>query len=196
MEEEMKEGSSCRWGWCSTLKGYHLCKQFAKITETMKREIQKGEFNSFSHPAPIPDIEFSSSENFEYFESTTLASQQLLEALRNDSVYMIGLYGMGGCGKTTLAKEAGKKAKELKLFNHVVITAVSQTISVRRIQGEIADMLNFKFKSKTEVGKARELSLRLQSGERILIILDDGQRLNWKVLEFLCLKITMTTSFS
>ncbi|KAI4338241.1 hypothetical protein L6164_016584 [Bauhinia variegata] len=173
LEEQMKEGSSCCWGWCSTQEEYRLCKKFAKITDSMKHLNLNGEFNPFSERIPIQDIEFFCSENFVCFESTKSASKQLVEALRDDSVCMIGLHGMGGCGKTTLAIEVGKKAKELELFDHVIFTVVSQTIIVRKIQGEIADLLAFTFQSETDVGRARELLLRLQNGKKHLIILDD-----------------------
>ncbi|KAI4338219.1 hypothetical protein L6164_016563 [Bauhinia variegata] len=109
LEEQMKEASSCCWGWCSTLKGYRLCKKFAKITNSMKHLNQNGEFNPFSHPAPIPDIEFFFSENFEFFESTKSASKQLWEALRDDSVCIIGLHGMGGMRQDGLAKEVANR---------------------------------------------------------------------------------------
>ncbi|KAF7833275.1 disease resistance protein [Senna tora] len=80
---------------------------------------------------------------------------------------------MGGSGKTTLAKEVANKAKKLEKFEHVVLTTVSQTPNVRNIQGEIADLLGVKFTEESEIGKAGRISLRLQSGERILVILDD-----------------------
>ncbi|KAI4338223.1 hypothetical protein L6164_016567 [Bauhinia variegata] len=114
----MKEGSSHCWGWCSTSKGYSLCKQLSKITETMKSQSQKGEFNPFSLPAPIADIEFFSSGNFIFFESTKLAFEQLLTALQDDSVCMIGLLGMGGYGKTSLEKELNLEDLGILLHNN------------------------------------------------------------------------------
>jgi putative protein kinase ArgK-like GTPase of G3E family len=38
---------------------------------------------------------------------------------------MIGLYGMGGVGKTTLVKEVGRRAKESKLFDEVLMATLS-----------------------------------------------------------------------
>lgn len=126
-----------------------------KKTEAMMQLNKKCQFEPFSFPAPIPDIEHFSSGNFEYFKSTRMAADQLLEALQDDSSYIIGLYGMGGSGKTTLAKEVGKKAKELTLFDHVVITTVSQSPNFMEIQDVIADLLGLKLDEKSGPRKAR-----------------------------------------
>ncbi|XP_028789919.1 probable disease resistance protein At4g27220 [Neltuma alba] len=174
LEQEIPlHSSSCLRGKFPTRSRYMLCKKMKKKTEAMMQLNKKCHFEPFSFPVPIPDIEHFSSGNFEYFKSTRLAADQLLEALKDDSSYIIGLYGMGGSGKTTLVKEVGKKAKELKLFDHVVFTTVSQSPNVMKIQDEIADLLGLKLDEKSEAGKARRISVRLQSGERILIILDD-----------------------
>ncbi|KAF7833575.1 disease resistance protein [Senna tora] len=172
LQQEKQESKACFHGWCPSPNKYRLCKQMAKRIETAIGLNTRRQFNPFSRCTPIPDVYFSS-ENFIYFESTKVASDKLLEALGDDGCYMIGLYGMGGSGKTTLAKEVGKEAKKSKLFDHVVFTTVSQTPNVRKIQGEIADLLNAKLDEETEAGRARRIALRLQSGERILVILDD-----------------------
>ncbi|KAF7833258.1 disease resistance protein [Senna tora] len=173
LEQEIKEKKSCFGMWSPNWPSYCLSKQMAKKIERMVQLNANHEFNPFSHPIPIQDIEYFSSENFMYFESTTLASNQLLEALEDANCYMIGFHGMGGSGKTTLAKEVAKKAKESKILDRAILTTVSQTPNVRKIQGEIIDLLGEKFTEETEAGRARRISSRLRSGERILVILDD-----------------------
>ncbi|KAI9115830.1 hypothetical protein K1719_013499 [Acacia pycnantha] len=172
-QEILVHSNSCFRGQFHIINRYILCKQMKNKTEALMQLNKKCQFEPFSFPAPIPDIEHFSSGNFEYFKSTRLAADQLLEALQDDSSYIIGLYGMGGSGKTTLVKEVGKKAKELKLFDHVLFTTVSQSPNVTKIQDELIDFLGLILDEKTEAGKARRISIRLQSGERILIILDD-----------------------
>ena len=90
---------------------------------------------------------------------------------------MIGLVGLGGSGKTTLAKEVGKKAEELKLFEKVVMTTVSQTPNIRSIQVQIADKLGLKFVEESEEGRAQRLSERLRTGTTLLILDDLWEKL-------------------
>ncbi|TXG66921.1 hypothetical protein EZV62_008196 [Acer yangbiense] len=86
---------------------------------------------------------------------------------------MIGLYGMGGVGKTTLAKVVGEEAKEKKLFDEVVMVTVTQNPDVKNMQTHIADLLGLKFEEETIEVRAQRLCLRLNKEKTILIILDD-----------------------
>ncbi|KAI4332232.1 hypothetical protein L6164_017156 [Bauhinia variegata] len=104
------------------------------------------------------------------------AYAQILEALQDDGLCRIALFGLGGSGKTTLATEVGKKAKESNLFDMVIAVTVSQIPNVRNIQGQIADMLNFKLEEEIEKGSAQRLHMRLKEEKRILIIVDDVWR--------------------
>ncbi|XP_031254998.1 disease resistance protein At4g27190-like isoform X2 [Pistacia vera] len=96
-----------------------------------------------------------------------------MEALKNDGIHMVILYGMGGVGKTTLAKAVSKKVKEEGIFKHVMMVTVSQTPNFINIQGKLAELLNLTFTEKTEEGRAQRLSSRLSESNNNLIILDD-----------------------
>ncbi|TKY49853.1 disease resistance protein [Spatholobus suberectus] len=93
---------------------------------------------------------------------------------------MIGLLGIGGSGKTTLAKEVGKKVEELKLFEKVVMVTVSETPNIRSIQEQIADQLDCKLGQESDNGKARRLSERLRNGTNLLILDDVWEWLNFE----------------
>ncbi|KAF3949149.1 hypothetical protein CMV_024943 [Castanea mollissima] len=103
----------------------------------------------------------------------TWLSKQIMEALHEDNNKGIGLYGMGGIGKTTLVKEVYKKVKELNIFNDIVMIVVSRTPDVRRIQGEIVDCLSLELKEESNTARANRICLRIKSVEKILIIVDD-----------------------
>ncbi|KAK4275858.1 hypothetical protein QN277_018872 [Acacia crassicarpa] len=174
LEQELKAYNGCLRGWCPTWRRYRLCKMLAKTTNRMIVLNTKSDcFNPFSHPTIIPDIEYHTSQNFKLFNSTQMAFDQLWEALKDDGSFIIGLWGMGGSGKTTLVKEVGKKAKESQLFDRVVLTTISQSPDIRKIQGEIADTFGIKLEEESEIGRAKRIALRLENKEQILIILDD-----------------------
>ncbi|KAA8526968.1 hypothetical protein F0562_008803 [Nyssa sinensis] len=173
-KDEIEANKRCINGWCPNWRWrYRLGKKLTKKITTITGLQQTGKFNSVSHPAPPPGIELLPSGNFMTFESTKSAFIQIIEALRDDKTNIIGVYGMGGVGKTTLVKEVGKRAKESELFDQVVMAVVSQTIKIKEIQGQIADMLGLRFDEETETGRAGRLCLRLKKEKKILIILDD-----------------------
>ncbi|KAI4332285.1 hypothetical protein L6164_017207 [Bauhinia variegata] len=173
LEQQVKANNGCFQGRCLTWRRYHLCKEMVEKTKLMIEFDKESNFKTFARLATLPGIEYSSIEGFTFFESTKLAYAQLWEALQDDGVYRIALFGLGGSGKTTLVMEVGKKAKESNLFDRIVAVTVSQTPNVRNIQGQMADMLNFKLEEETEKGRAQRLHMRLKEEKRILIIVDD-----------------------
>jgi len=77
----------------------------------------KSNIKPFSHRAPLPgSLSHQVSQTFTCFGPTKVVVDQIFEALHDDDTYMIGVYGLGGSGKTTVAIEVGKKAKALELF--------------------------------------------------------------------------------
>nr|DAD39133.1 TPA_asm: hypothetical protein HUJ06_013456 [Nelumbo nucifera] len=140
-----------------------------------------GCFKVVSHPLSPPPIEALCEGDFNVFESTRQVMEKVMNALRDQSTNFIGLYGMGGVGKTTLVKEVGKRVQnEEKIFNKVVMAAVSQDPVLRNIQDDIANMLDLNFDpNENETTRAWRLSGRMKKENTILVILDDV----WERLE-------------
>ncbi|GMY31340.1 probable disease resistance protein At4g27220 [Fagus crenata] len=174
LENKVQENMRLCNGWCPNwIWQYKLSKESTHKKTIIEELQEKGNFSQVAHRAPIPGIGIFSSSDFEVFESTKLAFQKIMEALRDDNSKRIGLHGMGGVGKTTLVKEVSKKVKELNIFNDIVMTVVSLTPDVRRIQGEIADCLNLRLDEESNTVRASRICLRIKSVEKILIIVDD-----------------------
>ncbi|CAL0307533.1 unnamed protein product [Lupinus luteus] len=181
--EEKATNSKCYcFRSCPNLIGrYCLAKQIEKKTKAMLDHKNKegNKFKQFERLLTLPGMEYYSNEGFIYFNSTKVAYDKIIDALKDDEVDMVGLYGMGGCGKTTLAHVVGKEAEDL--FDKVLFLSVTSTVDVRKIQGKIAGSLGLKLEEEDEAERARRLWLRLTSyGQRILITLDDV----WEKLDF------------
>eukprot|EP00258_Populus_trichocarpa_P033498 XP_024449517.1 probable disease resistance protein At1g61300 [Populus trichocarpa] len=155
------------------MRQFKLSKALAKKSKTFRKLGESSEkFKTVAQKAPPQPIEFLTSKEFTPSESSKEALEQIMKALKDDNVNMIGLYGMGGVGKTTLVKEVGRRAKESQLFPEVLMATVSQNPNVIGIQDRMADSLHLKFEKTSKEGRASELWQRLQ-GKKMLIILDD-----------------------
>ncbi|KAH9727239.1 Disease resistance protein [Citrus sinensis] len=113
-----------------------------------------------------------SNQGYKGFESRKSILFDILDVLTAPNVNMIGVYGIGGIGKTTLMHEVLFEAKKEKLFDQVVFVLKSSTANVEKIQDEIAEQLGLELCKGTESERARTLFDQLWK-EKILIILDD-----------------------
>jgi Cdc6-like AAA superfamily ATPase len=145
-------------------------------------EEKRKKFPTVSHKAPPDPIEFLPSKEFTSSESSKEAFEQIMKALIDDKVNMIELCGMGGVGKTTLVKEVGRKAKELQLFDEVLMATVSPNPNVIDIQRRMADSLGLLFQpEESKQGRTDRLWKRLKTEKKMLIILDDvwGEQIDY-----------------
>lgn len=100
------------------------------------------EFPRFSYNAPPQEIWSMPTEEHQAFESRTSIVKKIMEELRNPNTNMIGVYGIGGVGKTTLVQEVFRQATKEELFDDVVIVIdVKQNLDLERIQKEIEEKL-------------------------------------------------------
>ncbi|XP_044482582.1 disease resistance protein RFL1-like [Mangifera indica] len=140
---------------------------------------QERELSPVSYQTNPPEIWLRSSENYLAFESRNSTVKNVWDALNDENVFMIGVYGMGGLGKTTLVEELGRKAEKDKLFEDIVFLEVSESPDVKKIQTTIGNKLGLKFKNENESEMANKIYSRMKD-KNILLILDNI----WKPLEF------------
>ncbi|XP_034680168.1 uncharacterized protein LOC117910214 isoform X4 [Vitis riparia] len=178
-EELMKdENKSCFNGWCPNLKSRYLLSRKAYKKAQVIVKIQKECIfpHGVSYRVPLRSPTF---KNYELLESRASTLNKIMDALRDDKMKMIGVWGMGGVGKTTLVKQLAEQAKQENLFTTEVYIQVSWTREPEKIQQgisdiqqKIADMLGLELEEVAKAARAGKLMERLKN-EKILIILDD-----------------------
>ncbi|TXG69539.1 hypothetical protein EZV62_004474 [Acer yangbiense] len=175
IDDNQRANMRCFKSLCPDLKKrYQHSKKAAfkakDVSEVEKEGNSLGKVSYRTHPKE-PWDQFLL--DYEDFESRRSIIENVLKELSNSDVDMVGIYGMGGAGKTTLARVVGKRAEKDELFDVVVFVEASETPDVRNIQGAIADKLGLKLHEETDSGGANKLCEQLQKGRKILLILDN-----------------------
>ncbi|GAY62539.1 hypothetical protein CUMW_218590 [Citrus unshiu] len=181
-DDEDRAKKFCFKGLCPNLiSRYQLSKQAAKAAEAAASLVGKGNFSNVSHRPTPKLVEHMQVKDFEAFDSRMKVFQDVVEALKDDKLKIIGVYGMGGVGKTTLVKQVAKQVMEDKLFDKVAMAEVTENPDHQKIQDKLASDLGIKFELNESIfDRANGLCGVLKNKERHLIILDNI----WRELEF------------
>ncbi|KAI4354254.1 hypothetical protein L6164_003136 [Bauhinia variegata] len=169
--------------WCSSKSFSSMCwrHQISRKAKKLAQEIAniKGEkeFTQVSYRGELNITETwsSSAKNNEAFESRVAALSQIMEALADPNLRLIGVHGLGGVGKTTLVREVAIKVKEKSPDTNVVFVDVKQNPKIEKVQQDIADMIGLELKQQSLLVRATSLRQSLEEDKKknILVILDD-----------------------
>ncbi|KAF5949607.1 hypothetical protein HYC85_011600 [Camellia sinensis] len=176
IKDKAQVQKGCFNGWCPNLKlRYSLGGKAVKKTQELALLHAEGSnyVQSSYNPLPLSIEPIPTTTEFQGFDSRILVMNEIIEALEDDGIHLIGICGMGGMGKTTMAKEVAKRTKNL--FNEFPMAVVSQEPDLTKVQGCIADMLGLKLDDReSPIARASLLRKRLLlDNKKILVILDD-----------------------
>ncbi|MBA0576425.1 hypothetical protein Golob_027702 [Gossypium lobatum] len=176
-EDEKKAMESYFAGFLLGIKSrYHLSKKAEKEVEVITQLLNgKDQFDRVSYRPALEGMSIRPVKEYEAFGSRSDAFNGVMAALDDDNINIIGVYGMGGVGKTTLVKEAARQiiAKEKKLFDEVILVAITQASNISNIQNEITEKLGLKIEERSVDVRVARLHDRLKKTNKVLIILDD-----------------------
>ncbi|XP_048135688.1 disease resistance protein At4g27190-like [Rhodamnia argentea] len=180
----VKKTCFCRW-LPNPKERYCLGRDARKTVSAIQELIQQGKFERVYYerdPSGLvggaPDVNLLAGDGDDSVtDSRASIFQGIMKALDDEKLKVIGVYGPGGVGKTTLLEEVEKKLrKEGRPFQMIVNVKVSRTPDLNNIQGQVADALKLDLKDKqSQQGRRDLLFQRLQRdpNEKVLIILDD-----------------------
>ncbi|KAH9752607.1 Disease resistance protein [Citrus sinensis] len=182
IEDGETTSKRCFKGLCPNLKTrYQLSKKAeteVKALVELKEEARRFDDRIF-YRTIAEEVWLKSNKGYEAFKLRLSTLKSIQDALTDVNVSIVGVYGKGGIGKTTLVKEFARQASEEKLFDQVVFSEVSQTPDIKKIQGEIAEKLGLELSEEAESRRASRLYERLKKEKMILVILDNI----WKYLD-------------
>ncbi|RWR90779.1 putative disease resistance protein isoform X1 [Cinnamomum micranthum f. kanehirae] len=103
--------------------------------------------------------------------------KRIEECLMNDQIGKIGIYGMGGVGKTTIMTNIHNNIKNAGTFDRVIWVTVSKESNLKKLQDDVSKELCLSL-SNTEdaLRRSAEIFMALNLIGKFLLILDDMWR--------------------
>ncbi|KAH7834247.1 hypothetical protein Vadar_014108 [Vaccinium darrowii] len=150
---------------------WYEAKFTGKIVSEVKKKLRGKHLRVVDHQGSS-QILIPPTKDFVEF-TTARNTENVWECLMNDEVSKIGVYGMGGIGKTTIMKHIHNQLISLGKFNVYWVT-VSKPFSITNIQSGIAKAVKLSFSDdKDELRSATELYAALSQIKKYVIIFDD-----------------------
>lgn len=100
-------------------------------------------------------------------QETKRTCERIWRCLKKDKVTSIGIYGVKGVGKTTLAKLINHLLQQ-KTQSQVIWINISQEFSIKELQNDIAAAIGFDLLEEDDEEKRRSRYTNRSKGKRIL----------------------------
>uniref|UniRef100_A0A1J3HHA4 Putative disease resistance protein n=1 Tax=Noccaea caerulescens TaxID=107243 RepID=A0A1J3HHA4_NOCCA len=166
----------CCHQYCSKSckSSYDYSSEIVTKLKDVERLISRGAFDEVAQKGPVPKVEER------LFHQKIVGQQALVEStwdiIKEESVGILGIYGMGGVGKTTFLSQINNKfLTESNEFDIVIWAVVSKNPTVKRIQEEIGkrlDLYDEGWERKTENEIASVIKRSLEN-KKFVLLLDD-----------------------
>ncbi|KAH1156522.1 hypothetical protein GYH30_051362 [Glycine max] len=149
-----------------------------KLKDLKKRAIdvknslhQSGSTNELDEPSEL-DIEFDVLLIQKPWGLRDKNVKKMWDLLEDEEVFIIGIDGMGGVGKTFMATHIKNEIKRKGTFKDVFWVTVSDDFTTFKLQHDIAETIQVKLYG-DEMTRATILTSELEKREKTLLILDD-----------------------
>ncbi|KAJ4718343.1 Disease resistance protein [Melia azedarach] len=175
--ESQEIGKLCFGGYGSRncKSSYQFGKRVANTLQEVKDLKDKGDFQEVAKAIPEDPAD-------ELPMNPKILGQQLIfnevwSCLKQSQVGIVGLYGTGGVGKTTLLKQVNNSfcGNEGHPFDVVIWTVVSKDLKIMKVQDDIAKKICLcgeSWGTKSREKKARDI-FKILSKKKFLLLLDD-----------------------
>ncbi|KAG6729679.1 hypothetical protein I3842_01G041700, partial [Carya illinoinensis] len=185
MNDQIQEAKSSRCFLSCSTKRCRISRDVAEQLKEVKRLLEVGSSiaSSVAHSYPeVKAVEHIPGPSIQ--DQTASVSEDLakiMTLLSDDKKGIIGIWGMGGVGKTNLVRNLNNKLQKNSnlRFSCVLWVTVSKKLDIKKLQMGIASRLGFHLEQSSEADRmAIQLYRRLKE-ESFLLILDDV----WKKID-------------
>ncbi|KAG4160744.1 hypothetical protein ERO13_D01G017200v2 [Gossypium hirsutum] len=164
----------CMGGCCSThpRSSIKFGKQIAKKLKQVKDQKENGDFSDVASKPPLPSATERPSEPTVGLESNF---DKVWSCLQKEQVGIIGIYGLGGVGKTTLLNQINNKFHDTTHDYRVIWAVASQDRPIEKVQDQIAKRIglsNEGWESKSLDEKAEDI-FQVLCKKKFALLLDD-----------------------
>ncbi|KAI3465704.1 hypothetical protein Pfo_022367 [Paulownia fortunei] len=175
-EGEIQEKKTCLCGcfpnYYSRLKlGNYVSKKIHEVDKLL----EQSKFPGSSLVSMLPEKGKTLPTSTLVGETAKIVLQRTWEYLMDINTDIIGIYGMGGVGKTSIIKEINNKLLEEDThFDNVIWVTASKDSNMEKLQKDIAKEIGLQFDDEDgEMRRARKLFEALWRRRRFLLIVDD-----------------------
>lgn len=174
----------CCGGCCSKryISSYMFGEKVAKMLVELSDLKREGDFKEVVAESPSAALVNVNERPVEQAVGMESMFEKVWRHIEDNEVGIIGLYGMGGVGKTTLLTKVNNYFKHIRSeFNLVIWVVVSKNLKLEKIQDDIAKevgILDDTWRTKAHDEKA-DLIYRVLCKKRFVLLLDDI----WKRVE-------------
>ncbi|XP_077231941.1 disease resistance protein At4g27190-like [Tasmannia lanceolata] len=176
IEKEYHEEEKCLMGWCPDVSlRLKLGKRVVESTNSIIDLLEKSASwvggvvvdapTKIAEPVPAPTIERNT--------STDRTLQKILGCIKDIKKQKIGIWGMGGVGKTTVMENLNNSLEITQLFEIVIWVTVSKGWSLRNVQNEIAKRLSLNLGSDESNENMRRRIYQKLKRKKFILLLDD-----------------------
>ncbi|KAG7532875.1 Leucine-rich repeat [Arabidopsis thaliana x Arabidopsis arenosa] len=163
-------GRLCLFEYCSEdcISSYNYGEKVSKMLEEVEELLSKKDFEVVSQKI----IRKAEKQHIQTTVGLDIKVEMAWNSLMNDEIRTLGLYGMGGVGKTTLLACINNKLESE--FDVVIWVVVSKDFQYEGIQDQILERLRLDKEWKQETEKEKALCIEnILNRKKFVLLLDD-----------------------
>ncbi|XP_058191982.1 disease resistance protein RFL1-like [Rhododendron vialii] len=177
IKQEFNVEKKCVGGLCPDIFArIKLGERMVHMINDIDLLIEKSKFeNGFLVDSPPARVERMPDPASTLSSSAHDTLDMVLNILRDESTQKIGIWGMGGVGKTTILNLLNNSQEVKTCFDFVIWVTVSNNWSITKLQNEVGRRLQIAINANESNGHtvARKLIFKRLEGKKYLLLLDD-----------------------